>query len=282
MFKVSLIQCCRLSKEWWQKNFWLSVGISSTPIALVSFKLWIIRVTLPAVTMVNENVFILGGALGLNSGTSVPAGKDATRRAILFTKNFFLVFSCITWIRVSGTLQEGHATPTAQGWFGFLPDLFRSRIFLKSCYYSLDLITLDEFCCGVSKCFEPLFVTRPPSLVPGGHGGQGITLDTPLKFCSRNNFCSVFHVLESKKKFRSDPKIFEKFFFLKLLSKFSKKIFLDHSEIFFCFPIHKKLNKSCSLNKIFLFLKKKVVSLKKTSFSFFSKGHPYSIFILVF
>ena len=33
----------------------------------------------------------------------------------------------------------------------------------------------------------------------------------------------------------------------------------------FCFPIHKKLNKSCSLNKKFLFLKKKV-SLKKTSF----------------
>ena len=40
--------------------------------------------------------------------------------------------------------------------------------------------------------------------------------------------------------------------------------FSDHSEIFFCFPIHKKLNKSCSLDKIFLFLKKKVVSLKKT------------------
>ena len=45
-----------------------------------------------------------------------------------------------------------------------------------------------------------------------------------------------------------------------------KKIqnFSDHSEIFFCFPIHKKLNKSCSLDKNFLFLKKKVVSLKKT------------------
>ena len=69
--------------------FQTCVGISSTPIALVSFKLLIFRVTLPAVTKVNEKVFILGWALCLNSGTSVPAGKDATRRAILFTKNFF-------------------------------------------------------------------------------------------------------------------------------------------------------------------------------------------------
>ena len=30
------------------------------------------------------------------------------------------------------------------------------------------------------------------------------------KFCLRNNFCSVFYVLESKKKLRSYPKIFEK------------------------------------------------------------------------
>ena len=29
--------------------------------------------------------------------------------------------------------------------------------------------------------------------------------------------------------------------------------------IFFCFAIHKKLNKSCSLDKIFLFLKKKLL-----------------------
>ena len=34
--------------------------------------------------------------------------------------------------------------------------------------------------------------------------------------------------------------------------------------IIFCFTIHKKLNKSCSLDKLFLFLKKKIVSLKKT------------------
>ena len=40
--------------------------------------------------------------------------------------------------------------------------------------------------------------------------------------------------------------------------------FSDRSEIFFCIIIHKKLNKSCSLKKIFLFLKKKILSLKKT------------------
>ena len=39
--------------------------------------------------------------------------------------------------------------------------------------------------------------------------------------------------------------------------------FWYHSEIFFCFTIHKKLNKSCSLNKLFLFLKKKCLSKKK-------------------
>ena len=35
--------------------------------------------------------------------------------------------------------------------------------------------------------------------------------------------------------------------------------FSNRSEIFFCFTIHKKLNKSCSLDKIFLFLKKKLL-----------------------
>ena len=54
-----------------------------------------------------------------------------------------------------------------------------------------------------------------------------------------------------------------------LWSKFSKikyfKKFRIAPNFFFCFTIHKKLNKSCSLNKIFLFLKKKIVSLKKTS-----------------
>ena len=51
----------------------------------------------------------------------------------------------------------------------------------------------------------------------------------------------------------------------------SNKIFSDCSEIFFCFIIRKKLNKSCSLKKIFLFLKKKVVSLKKLLFLFSQK-----------
>ena len=40
--------------------------------------------------------------------------------------------------------------------------------------------------------------------------------------------------------------------------------FSDHSEFFFWFTIHKKLNKSCSLEKFFLFLKKCFFSLKKT------------------
>merc|ERR1712051_34685 len=44
--------------------------------------------------------------------------------------------------------------------------------------------------------------------------------------------------------------------------------------------IHKKLNKSCSLDKIF-FLEKKMLVEKKTSFLFFSKGHIFEIFILV-
>ena len=50
--------------------------------------------------------------------------------------------------------------------------------------------------------------------------------------------------------------------------KFSK---IFGSEIFFCFTIHKKLNKSCSFEKNFLFLKKKFVSLKKKFFWNFMK-----------
>ena len=42
--------------------------------------------------------------------------------------------------------------------------------------------------------------------------------------------------------------------------------------MFFCFTIHKKLNKSCSLKKKFLFLKKKILSLKKTLKFFFVSG----------
>ena len=45
------------------------------------------------------------------------------------------------------------------------------------------------------------------------------------------------------------------------IEKFQK--ISDHSKIFFWFTIHKKLNKSCSLEKIFLFLKKKLLALKK-------------------
>ena len=45
------------------------------------------------------------------------------------------------------------------------------------------------------------------------------------------------------------------------IKKFQK--FSDHSEIFFCFTIHKKLNKSCSLKKKFCSWKKNL-SLKKT------------------
>ena len=55
----------------------------------MSFKLLIIRVTLPAVTKVNEKLFFLGVALGLDSGTSVLVVKDATRWAILLKKNLF-------------------------------------------------------------------------------------------------------------------------------------------------------------------------------------------------
>ena len=48
--------------------------------------------------------------------------------------------------------------------------------------------------------------------------------------------------------------------------------FSDHSEIFFCFSIHKKLNQSCFLDKIFLFLKKNLVSLKKNTFEILCSG----------
>ena len=46
-----------------------------------------------------------------------------------------------------------------------------------------------------------------------------------------------------------------------LFQKKNSKIF-GSLRIFLCFPIHKKLNKSCSLDNFF-FLKKKVVGLKK-------------------
>ena len=64
------------------------------------------------------------------------------------------------------------------------------------------------------------------------------------KFCLRNNFCSVFYVLESKKKLRSYPKIFEKKNQIQWI--FKEEIFQnlsDHSDfLFFCFPIQYTLD----------------------------------------
>ena len=51
------------------------------------------------------------------------------------------------------------------------------------------------------------------------------------KFCSRNNFCSVFYVLQSKKKIRSVPKIFENVFFEHLLNVFWKHFFFKFFRI---------------------------------------------------
>ena len=70
-------------------------------------------------------------------------------------------------------------------------------------------------------------------------------------------------------------------FFKKHLVNFEKQKFSDHAEIFFCFRIHKKLNKNCSLEKKFCSWKKKVGSKKTIYFSFFSKGHIFGISILV-
>ena len=100
-------------------------------------------------------------------------------------------------------------------------------------------------------------------------------------FFQRTTLVQFFMYYNAKKNFGTIWKFLKKKFFLKMLSKFSKKNFLDRSEIFFCIIIHKKLNKSCSLEIFFLSLKKKVGSLKKTSFSFFSKGHISGISILV-
>ena len=54
-------------------------------------------------------------------------------------------------------------------------------------------------------------------------------------FCPRNNFCSVFYVLESKKKFRSDPKNFFLQIYLKILEKKNFKIFRIAPKFFFAF-----------------------------------------------
>ena len=65
-------------------------------------------------------------------------------------------------------------------------------------------------------------------------------------FCSRNNFCSVFYVLESKKKFRSNPKIF-----LKLPSKFSKKNFFGSLRNFIMPHPSLRIFEWCGINVIF-------------------------------
>ena len=72
---------------------------------------------------------------------------------------------------------------------------------------------------------------------------------------SINNVSSAQYIMlrqDLNKKWKAKNKKFQKF--------------SDRSKFFFCFTIHKKLNKSCFLEKLFLFLKKKIVSLKKTSF----------------
>ena len=99
------------------------------------------------------------------------------------------------------------------------------------------------------------------------------------KFFKDQLLFSFLCIIKQKKNSeRSEKKIFENF--LNIFRKiFQNLFFSDCSEIFFCFIIPKKLNKSCSLKKNFLFLKKKVVSLKKTSFSFFSKVQWQIIFL---
>ena len=80
---------------------------------------------------------------------------------------------------------------------------------------------------------------------------------------------SFLCILKQKKISEWSENFWNFFFFKSRLVNFQKKKFQkfsDHSEFFFCFTIHKKLNKSCYLDKKKLFLKKKVVSLKKTSF----------------
>ena len=77
------------------------------------------------------------------------------------------------------------------------------------------------------------------------------------KYFQETTFIWFFKYCKTKKNFGAIRKVLKFCFFLKFLSFFSKKNFLDRSEIFFCIAIHKKLNKSCSLNKIFLYRKKR-------------------------
>ena len=73
------------------------------------------------------------------------------------------------------------------------------------------------------------------------------------KILSKKQLLFSFLSIVKQKKIRSDPNIFEFF------KKYFFQTFSDRSKFFFCFTTHKKLNKSCSLDKIFLFLKKKLL-----------------------
>ena len=75
-------------------------------------------------------------------------------------------------------------------------------------------------------------------------------------------FLGIFFLF-LKNSFVSVKKILLKFYEVDF-QKWNFSKFFGLLRIFFCFTICKKLNKSCSLDKNFLFLKKKVVSLKKT------------------
>jgi hypothetical protein len=87
---------------------------------------------------------------------------------------------------------------------------------------------------------------------------------------SKKQLLFSFLCIEKQKKILERSENFWRFLFLKIYLTFFEKHFFSKIfvsiQFFFCFSIHKKLNKSCSLNKIFLFKKKKSVSLKKTTF----------------
>ena len=100
-----------------------------------------------------------------------------------------------------------------------------------------------------------------------------------IYFFSKVFFWTNNFFFRNKKKFSKEQLLFNFLCIVKqkkkfgVIRKFLKKKkfqnFSDHSKIFFCCTIHKKLNKSCSLKKFFLFLKKNVVSIKKIFLKFY-------------
>ena len=130
-------------------------------------------------------------------------------------------------------------------------------------------------------------ITWLPNMCPFEKKEKEVFLNYQLFFQLQKNFVQgttfvqFFMYCKTKKNSERSEIFWKKKENLKLLRKFSKKNFFGSLQIFFCFTIHKKLNKSCFLDKFFLFLKKKVGSPKNTSFSFFSKGHIFGISILV-